>query len=87
MTGEATLNPWEAGTIDEALWLDTLGYFTRFAATGNPNGPDATVWPRYDATTDEHLILDAPTGVGSNAAGLCESFWEGTGYLDVPLGG
>jgi para-nitrobenzyl esterase len=35
-----------------------MGYWTRFAATGDPNGSGATVWPRYDATTDAMLQLD-----------------------------
>lgn len=35
-----------------------MGYWTRFAATGDPNGSGATVWPRYDATTDAMLQID-----------------------------
>ena len=35
-----------------------MGYWSRFAITGNPNGPGATVWPRYDAATDALLQLD-----------------------------
>lgn len=87
MTFEATLNQWESGTTDESLWLDTLGYFTRFAATGDPNGDGAVTWPAYDAESDQHLVIDAPIGTGANAADLCESFWDGTNYLDAPLGG
>jgi hypothetical protein len=26
-----------------------MGYWTRFAAKGNPNGPGAFHWPRYSA--------------------------------------
>ena len=35
-----------------------MGYWTRFAATGNPNGAGAVQWPAYDATTDAMLQLD-----------------------------
>jgi para-nitrobenzyl esterase len=35
-----------------------MGYWTRFTKTGDPNGSGATVWPRYDATTDAMLQLD-----------------------------
>jgi len=35
-----------------------MGYWTRFAATGNPNGAGAVQWPMYDATTDAMLQLD-----------------------------
>ena len=37
---------------------DLMGYWTRFAATGNPNGAGATAWPLYDPTTDSMLQLD-----------------------------
>ncbi|MCA9489124.1 MAG: carboxylesterase family protein [Myxococcales bacterium] len=35
------------------------GYWTRFAATGDPNGAGAVEWPRYDAT-EPVLVLDDP---------------------------
>lgn len=37
---------------------DMMGYWTRFAATGDPNGAGATTWPPYDANTDSMLQLD-----------------------------
>jgi para-nitrobenzyl esterase len=37
---------------------DMVGYWARFAATGDPNGAGATVWPAYDASTDSMLQLD-----------------------------
>jgi para-nitrobenzyl esterase len=42
-----------------------MGYWTRFAATGNPNGDGATVWPEYDPATDEHLELGDTIKTGS----------------------
>jgi len=41
-----------------ALSGQIMGYWTRFAATGNPNGAQATAWPAYDATTDPMLQID-----------------------------
>ncbi|MGC1650233.1 MAG: carboxylesterase family protein [Candidatus Sulfotelmatobacter sp.] len=35
-----------------------MGYWTRFAATGNPNGAGAVTWPQYDPATDSMLQLD-----------------------------
>jgi len=40
------------------LSLQMMGYWTRFAATGNPNGAGAVQWPAYDPTTDAMLQLD-----------------------------
>jgi para-nitrobenzyl esterase len=42
------------------------GYWTRFAAAGDPNGASAVVWPQYTGATDEHIILDEPVSVGAN---------------------
>ncbi|MEZ4406477.1 MAG: carboxylesterase family protein [Polyangiales bacterium] len=35
----------------------TMGYWTRFAATGDPNGAGAVAWPAYDATGDAYLEI------------------------------
>ena len=37
---------------------DMMGYWTRFAATGDPNGAGAVAWPSYDPSTDSMLQLD-----------------------------
>jgi para-nitrobenzyl esterase len=79
------LNEWEAGSADQRLWLDMLGYVTRFAATGDPNSESTTPWPRYDAESDPHLILDDPVTTGSNAADKC-GFWADKNYLAPELG-
>ena len=41
-------------TFSQAL----IGYWTRLAATGNPNGAGAVAWPAYNPTTDSMLQLD-----------------------------
>jgi para-nitrobenzyl esterase len=46
-------------TPAEMTFSQTLmGYWTRFAATGNPNGAGAVAWPQYDANTEGMLQLD-----------------------------
>ncbi len=35
-----------------------MGYWTRFATAGNPNGGGAVAWPPYDPSTDSILQLD-----------------------------
>ncbi len=35
-----------------------MGYWSRLAKTGDPNGSGAVQWPRYDASTDAMLQLD-----------------------------
>jgi para-nitrobenzyl esterase len=77
--------PWSDGTTDEALWLETLGYFTRFAATGNPNADGGLAWPAYDAEADEHLAFDTIVSVRSKAAADKCEFWAGEDYLRAEL--
>ena len=46
---------------DGAALADAMaGYWTRFAATGDPNGDGAPEWPEYDAESDTWMVLDAP---------------------------
>ncbi len=52
-------------TTDLELSETIMGYWTRFAATGDPNGDGAPQWPRYDATSDQHLELGNDIRVGS----------------------
>lgn len=82
---ELILKEWEADTADERLWLNMLGYFARFAATGDPNTAGETTWPSYDAGSDQHMILDDPVATGSNAADKC-GFWADKDYLAPEIG-
>jgi para-nitrobenzyl esterase len=78
--GSTILNEWQSGTADEALWLEVLGYFSRFAATANPSAEGGIQWPIYDEEADEHLVFDTTVFVSTNAADKCD-FWEGEDYL------
>jgi len=74
----------KALTDDElALSATMMGYWSRHAAAGDPNGKDAFVWPKYDQATDSNIVLDltvsSDTGLHKD---LCD-FWD-TIPLDVP---
>ena len=49
-----------AGADGAALADAMAGYWTRFAATGDPNGHGAPEWPEYDGDSDTWIVLDAP---------------------------
>ena len=54
-----------------------IGYWVRFAATGDPNAAGAVDWPRYDVATDPAIILDAPiTSTSGVRTAECD-FWDG----------
>lgn len=52
---------------DRAFSDQLIGYWTRFAATGNPNGAGATTWTPHTAATDAHLdlgtVIEASVGL------------------------
>lgn len=53
-----------------------VGYWSRFAATGDPNGGEAPVWPTYDASTDASLMLQPEiTTAASERTEACD-FWD-----------
>jgi para-nitrobenzyl esterase len=82
--------PYVFGTLDVFSLLGTIsqfdrdlsdtimGYWTRFAATGDPNGDGAARWPEYNQATDLHLQLgdtvDAAGGLYKAACDLADSF-------------
>jgi para-nitrobenzyl esterase len=64
-------------TADELpLSSAMMGYWSRFAATGDPNRADAVAWPVYETASDRNLDLDLTI---SGNAGLkranCD-FWD-----------
>ena len=66
--------PWEA--IDRQLSDVMSSYWVRFAATGNPNGPDLPEWPAYDEQSRhvKEFGSRVSVGPGLEAAPLFEAF-------------
>jgi para-nitrobenzyl esterase len=50
---------------DRVLSETMMDYWTAFAATGDPNGPERPHWPVYDPASDEYLELDTRVTVKS----------------------
>jgi para-nitrobenzyl esterase len=69
-------------TPDQLLLSDRMiSYWSRFAATGNPNPPDQPSWPRYDRS-DPRVLRLSPTGDQAAADVAAEhqcAFWNPTG--------
>lgn len=63
---------------DLAIEAAILGYWTRFAATGDPNGGDTTTaaWPVYLADVDPYLDLAMPVKAGAGVRTEQCDFWE-----------
>lgn len=61
---------------DEAVADAFLGYWTRFAATGDPNGSGLPAWPRYDASRDTYLDIAAKITAGEGLRTRECDFWE-----------
>jgi len=49
---------------ERALSSSIIGYWTRFAAKGDPNGAGATQWPTYTQKEQPALVLDTAIGTG-----------------------
>jgi para-nitrobenzyl esterase len=70
LTGYA-ITPAELSLSDEMV-----GYWTRFAATGDPNGGGAPAWPAYDPTIDPYLQLDETTAAAAGDRTAFCDFWD-----------
>ena len=52
------------------------GYWTRFAATRDPNGASAPAWPVYDPATDSYLELAGVSAAGTGVRTAQCDFWD-----------
>jgi para-nitrobenzyl esterase len=52
--------------VDRELSTRVMTYWTRFAATGDPNGESGVLWPEYREATDLHLELGDAITVGTD---------------------
>ena len=73
-TQQTVDRPWEA--IDRQLSDRMSSYWVRFAATGNPNGPDLPEWPAYDPESRnvQEFGSRVSPGPGAKAAPLFEAY-------------
>ena len=56
---------WGKTSSDATLALAMNGYWARFAATGDPNGAGAPVWPVYSERDDTHMEFGATIAAGA----------------------
>ncbi|MBZ5699842.1 MAG: carboxylesterase family protein [Acidobacteriia bacterium] len=52
------------------------GYWTRFAATGDPNGGSDPSWPPYAASSDTNINLDTTVTVDAGLEKDICNFWD-----------
>jgi hypothetical protein len=75
--GDGDGNGHSTTLAETMLAAQMMGYWTRFAATGNPNGAGATMWPRYDATTGSDPMLqidDTSTAITNYHKAQCDFY-------------
>jgi para-nitrobenzyl esterase len=70
------IQTYEPTNSDLALQAAMLGYWTRFAATGDPNGSRAVNWPQYDPASDLYLELGTPITAGNGVRTNKCDFWD-----------
>jgi hypothetical protein len=70
---------------DLQLQEKILGYWARFAATGDPNDPAAIQWPVYDLADDPYLELGAEIKVGHALCSEICDLWDTVTPWDAPV--
>lgn len=75
-----------APVLVEPLRATVQGYWTAFAAHGDPNGVtagNAPFWPQHDAS-DQHMVLRDPATAGVNLAQTSCDLWDALLAAPVP---
>jgi para-nitrobenzyl esterase len=68
--------PYELDDAELGLSDTMIGYWSRMAASGDPNGAGASAWPPYDEASDMALGLDVEvTQLPALHAARCD-FWD-----------
>jgi len=58
--------PETASQVDKDIADLISDYWVQFATTGDPNREGLPYWPAYDVETQQHQIIGADVGQGSN---------------------
>jgi para-nitrobenzyl esterase len=74
--GHLTVGGYTASPGERALAAAMAGYWSRLAATGNPNGGENVAWPAYDAATDPYLRLDTTIEAAEGVRTANCDLWE-----------
>jgi para-nitrobenzyl esterase len=65
-------------SVEDQPLVDAMqGYWTRFAATGDPNGGEEPSWPTYNEEADQHQVLDLEVRTESGLRSDRCDFWDG----------
>jgi para-nitrobenzyl esterase len=78
----AALTPTPAAD-DLATEASVLGYWTRFAATGDPNGGGAPMWPRVSSVEPIQRLDSAVSTLNGWRNAECD-FWDGLVGVNLP---
>jgi para-nitrobenzyl esterase len=65
------------GAREEQLSRTMIGYWSRLARSGDPNGGEAPAWPRYDEVREQSLVLDLTVSTAAARKGDPCDFWDG----------
>ena len=74
--GAAVEDAYFLGEKDGDLSQEIMGYWTRFARTGNPNTTRGFTWPLFTESTEKYLNLNDNMEVQANLREEYCSFWD-----------
>lgn len=89
-TTPASPDPREVATPEQlSLSVQMVGYWGRFAATGNPNGWNAPEWPRFGGLTAATQLLKTPRITTDKLGGIYSQhqclLWDAASSLGLGL--
>ncbi len=74
--GHLDTQNYRPSAAETALSDAMIGYWSRFAATGNPNGGGAVEWPPAKAGADPYVGLDSTIAAGDGVRTAQCDFWD-----------
>jgi para-nitrobenzyl esterase len=73
----SSLQPQPLTKDEQVMSAAMMGYWSRHADKGDPNGGGAFTWPKYELTTDENIILDLTISKQAGLKKVICDFWDG----------